>query len=89
MRDAFEPLKVHDAIHGQRQAGSKEYQTHIEPPTEKYMGLKEEHLFRTRRKSVKFKWSYSNTKDGPDNNTLNFFPVVSDSDGGIIHQGKN
>ncbi len=33
--DAFEPLQVHDAKHGQRQADPKEYQTHIEPPTGK------------------------------------------------------
>lgn len=31
--DAFEPFEVHNAKHGQRQADSKEYQTHIKPPT--------------------------------------------------------
>lgn len=33
--DAFEPLQVHNAEHGQRQADPKEYQTDIEPPTGK------------------------------------------------------
>lgn len=33
--DAFEPLQVHNAKHGQRQADAKEYQTHIEPPAGK------------------------------------------------------
>lgn len=31
--DAFEPLQVHNAKHGQSKAEPKEYQTYIEPPT--------------------------------------------------------
>ncbi len=33
--DAFEPLQVHNAKHGQRQADPEKYQTYIEPPTGK------------------------------------------------------
>lgn len=31
--DAFEPLQVHNAKHGQRKADPKEYNAHVEPPT--------------------------------------------------------
>lgn len=33
--DAFEPLQVHNAERGQRQADSEQNQSHIKPPAEK------------------------------------------------------
>lgn len=38
--DAFEPLQVHNAIHGQRQADTEESQSHVKPPTAKEYELK-------------------------------------------------
>lgn len=58
--DAFEPLQINNAEHCQRQADSKEQQTHIEPPS----GRREHHStphYIQNQKAIRQIWRFPNS----------------------------